>query len=230
MNKKLYFIVFIFVISFSAFAQSGGNYSVALNDDSTGVVITAYNGTASEVAIPVTLEGLPVKVIGKEAFRNKTTITKLVIPRGVVEIGEGAFSGCRNIATVTLPDTLKKIGAHAFDSCSLTTVSIPTGCTDLGEGVFTNCTSLKTMVLPRDLAHIPANMFLGCEALNPVTMPATIKSIGSKAFADCKALATFNVPAAVELIEFAGDVFEGCPKLNLGTQVALKKLGYNGNF
>lgn len=230
MNKKLLFSVLFLALAVLSFAQSAGNYSVALNDDSTGVVITAYNGSGSEVAIPLSLEGLPVKAIGKEAFRNKTTITKLIIPRGVTEIGDGAFQGCRNMVSVTLPDTLKKIGARAFDSSGLTTVSIPAGCTDLGEGIFANCTGLKTMVLPRDIANIPANMFLGCEALNPVTIPGTIKSIGSKAFADCKALATFNVPASVELIEFASDVFNGCSKLNLGAQVALKKLGYNGTF
>ena len=228
--KKSFILLFVLLMTGTIFAQSGASFSVALNDDSTGVVITAYNGSGAEVAIPLSLEGLPVKGIGKDAFRNKTTITKLVIPRGVTEIGSGAFQGCRNMATVTLPDTLKKIGSRAFDSCGLSTVSIPAGCTDIGEGAFANCTSLKTMVLPRDLASIPPNMFLGCEALNPVTMPAAIKSIGSKAFADCKALATFNVPASVELIEFADDVFSGCGKLNLGAQVALKKLGYNGSF
>ena len=228
--KKMCILFFVLTLAGTVFAQSGASYSVALNDDSTGVVITAYNGSGSEIAIPITLEGLPVKGIGNEAFRNKTTITKLVIPKGVTEIGNGAFQGCRNMAAVTLPDTLKKIGSRAFDSCGLSTVSIPAGCTDIGEGAFANCTSLKTMVLPKDLTSVPANMFLGCEALNPVTMPATIKSIGSKAFAGCKALAAFNVPASVELIEFASDVFAGCGKLNLGAQVALKKLGYNGSF
>ena len=230
MSKKFLITALVLVLSVPAFTQSSGSYSVALTDDSTGVVITAYNGNAVQVSIPVTIEGLPVKAIGNGAFQNKTTIKSLVFPKGITEIGNDAFQGCRNLATVTLPDTLQKIGVSAFDSCGLTTVSIPAGCAAIGEGAFSNCTQLKTIVLPKNLVNIPANMFLDCEALNPVTLPETIKSIGSKAFANCKALATFNVPASVELIEFAGNVFEGCAKLNLGAQVALKKLGYDGSF
>ena len=230
MNKKLCMGIFAFVLIVTGYAQTPGTYTVALTDDSTGVVITAYNGNAAQLGIPSTLEGLPVKAIGNGAFQNKTTIRNLVIPKGITEIGNDAFQGCRNMAAVTLPDTVKIIGDRAFDSCGLTTVSIPTGCTTIGEGAFSNCTQLKTIVLPKDMANIPANMFLSCESLNPVTLPETIKSIGAQAFANCKALSTFNVPASVELIEFAGNVFEGCSKLNLGTQVALKKLGYNGSF
>ena len=230
MSKKLWTTALIFVLSVAAYAQSGSAYTVALTDDSTGVIITAYNGNASQVGVPITLEGLPVKAIGSGAFQNKTTIKSLVIPKGITEIGNDAFQGCRNLAAVTLPDTLQKIGARAFDTCGFITVSIPTGCTTIEESAFSNCTQLKTIVLPKDLTYIPANMFFSCESLNPVTLPAAIKSIGPKAFANCKALATFNVPASVELIEFAGDVFEGCGKLNLGAQVALKKLGYNGSF
>ena len=230
MSKKPLIAVFALILAIGAYAQSSGVFTVALNDDSTGVVITGYNGNAAQLGIPSSLEGMPVKGIGSGAFKGKTTITSLVIPKGVTEIGKEAFQGCRNMEKVTLPDTLQKIGSRAFDSTGLTTVSIPTGCTDIGEGTFSNCTRLKTMVLPKDLARIPANMFSNCEALNPVTLPDTVKAIGSKAFAGCIAITTFNVPASTELIDFAADVFQGCTKINLGTQVALKKLGYNGSF
>ena len=226
--KRMLFVSVLLAVSILGFAQTA-HFDVALTADSTGVVITGFSGTATTVTVPGNLEGLPVKAIGKGAFSGKS-IRSITIPRGITVIESEAFAGTRTLATVNLPDTLQKIGDRAFSSTGLTSVKIPENCLAIGEGAFENCRTLRAVQLPDDLQVIPASMFLGCEAILKIDFPVSIREIKSKAFADCKVLAALNFPPSVTAITFASDVFIGCPKINLGTQVALKKMGYEGGF
>jgi len=62
---------------------------------------------------------------GYNGFKG-TQIQSIVIPEGIVRIGEGAFLNCYALTSVTLPSTLKEIEPFAFRNCSaLTTVNIP---------------------------------------------------------------------------------------------------------
>lgn len=53
-----------------------------------------------DVAIPVTIEGLPVTVIGECAFNNKWTLKNVTTPQSVTTIGAAAFSRCSNSAAL----------------------------------------------------------------------------------------------------------------------------------
>ena len=41
-------------------------------------------------------------------------LTDIILPEGLLEIGESAFYKCNLLAAVTLPQTLEKIGDGAF--------------------------------------------------------------------------------------------------------------------
>ena len=90
------------------------------------------NCTDTEIYIPPTYNGLPVKAIGDSAFKDCTQITKVVIPEGVTRIGTigtgmaMSFRGCTNLETVIIPDSMSYIGATA------------------GESAFYNCNKLWT--------------------------------------------------------------------------------------
>jgi len=58
-------------------AQTENDFSVILKDDSTGVVITKYNGNAATLKIPATIQGMPVMEIGEDAFFNNSKITSV---------------------------------------------------------------------------------------------------------------------------------------------------------
>lgn len=65
----------------------------------------------------------------------------IIVPDGIVKIGDNAFQGCQNIVTVTLPASVKEITAYAFADCPmLEAVIIPQpieiSSTALGEGFF----------------------------------------------------------------------------------------------
>ena len=48
---------------------------------------------------------------------DKTTLTALEIPEGVVGIGDEAFASCKKLTDITFPSTLKKLGKKSFQYC-----------------------------------------------------------------------------------------------------------------
>jgi hypothetical protein len=60
-------------------------------------VLVEYRGAGGDVVIP---GDLGITEIGKEAFREKGTLTSVVIPEGVTIIGESAFRKCTNLAAI----------------------------------------------------------------------------------------------------------------------------------
>ena len=115
-----------------------------ISDPRNGVRITRYKGPDSgEVVIPKTIGGYEVKKISDGAFQNCTGITSVVIPDGVMIIGEFVFSGCTSLAEIVIPDSVTSIGGYAFSYCtSLAEITIPDSVTSIGGSAFSGCTSL----------------------------------------------------------------------------------------
>ena len=83
-------------------------------------VLRRYNGPGGDVVIP---EG--VIAIGNFAFSDCTGLTSVTIPDGVREINSYACSGCTSLTSVTIPNSVKEIGYYAFSGCtSLTSVEV----------------------------------------------------------------------------------------------------------
>ena len=98
-----------------------------LSQDGTEYFVTDYTGTAAEVYVPATHEGLPV-----------TTIR---------HYGDGdAFAYCKQLTSVTLPDSITSIGGGAFLACSqLTSVTLPESVVRIEDGAFSGCTELTSV-------------------------------------------------------------------------------------
>jgi hypothetical protein len=62
----------------------------------------------------VDLSKTRVTAITKYAFYSCKELTDIILPEGLLEIGESAFYKCNLLAAVTLPQTLEKIGDGAF--------------------------------------------------------------------------------------------------------------------
>jgi hypothetical protein len=86
------------------------------------VTITDYTGSAKDVVIPPTLNGMPVTAIRGGAFAKKG-LTSVNIPDSVNFIGSYAFSG-NHLTSVNIPDSVTDIGTATFYNNQLTNVSI----------------------------------------------------------------------------------------------------------
>lgn len=69
-------------------------------------------------AMSVDVYGNKVPVVGIGAiFKGNETVTDIVLPSSIREIGRRAFSGCRNLARITIPKRVTYIDEDTFKDC-----------------------------------------------------------------------------------------------------------------
>lgn len=178
------------------------------------VTITGYIGTDSEVVIPDTLEGEPVKSLGNKIFYGRTDITSVVIPEGITEVPPYAFYKCSNLTSVTIPDGVVTIGVHAFEECtSLTEITLPDSVTKVDDFAFNKCSNLTKINLSASLESIGMYSFATCTSLYTVTLSEQLTSIGDMAFAYCTSLTEIYIPSKLQ--QYPENVFIGCEQINI---------------
>jgi len=168
------------------------------------VTITGYTGSGGAVVIPATINGLPVTEIGTSAFsarsdNTKYSITRVVIPSGVIEIGDGAFENCKNLTNVTIPSTVTSIGGAAFHLTGLTSVTIPNSVTFIGSFAFAR-TMISSVTIPGSITEIYGNAFGYCHELREVVIEEGVARIGMWAFLQCSSLEKVTLPASINKI------------------------------
>ena len=82
-------------------------------------------------------------------------------------IDEGVFKGCSSLTSIILPEKLYNIGKEAFKGCtSLTSITLPTGLDNIGISAFEGCTGLTSITLPYTLVYAPGkDAFKDCTKL-----------------------------------------------------------------
>ncbi len=147
-----------------------------------GATVTGYSGGQPEVNIPGTLGGLPVTVIGREAFDNtpgKTKITSAAIPDSVSTIQTYAFRN-NSLSSVDIPESLTTIGASAFEGNSLTSVVFPDSMISISSYAYYR-NSLTSIKLNENLKTISGAAF-DTNQIAKLVIPAGVTSIGDYAF------------------------------------------------
>ncbi len=133
---------------------------------SNGLVIQKCNSDKSNIDIPESIQGYPVKEIADGAFSDCINLKSIKIPDSVTDIGRNAFSGCSSLTEVTLPNGITEIKGGTFSGCSsLTNVKIPSGVTIIGDKAFQNCGSLININIENNITIIADNAFDGCDIL-----------------------------------------------------------------
>ena len=113
-------------------ADQFGDFTYA--SDGTNVTITGYTGSNSVVMIPSTIADLPVTSIGDWAF-YATSVTNVLVPDSVINIGDGVFFDCESLTNVTIGSSVTNIGDWTFAFCpSLISVCCRGNAPSLGGG------------------------------------------------------------------------------------------------
>ena len=135
------------------------------------ITITGYTGPGGAVAIPDTINSLPVTSIREYVFYNNSSVTSVTIPNSVSSIGYSAFHGCTSLKSVTMPSSITNIGHAMFAYCaSLASVMLPSSVTYIGEDAFYRCTSLTSITIGSGVASIRLRAFEGCTNLATITV------------------------------------------------------------
>ena len=175
-------------IGVSAFYNTG-YYNIQSNWENDVLYIGKYlidakNDISGDYVIK---EG--TKVIADIAFRDCTSLTSVIIPNSVTNIGVAAFDGCENFTSVIIPDSVTSISSYAFRYCtSLTSVMIPDSVKSIGSSAFFGCKSLMSVTIPKSVTSIGSGAFYNCDGLTSVTIGDSVTSIGEEAFYACYAL------------------------------------------
>ncbi len=166
------------IVPFTASAATSGDFEYKVLNGTAE--ITAYNGSATELTIPSELGGCEVTSIGKNAFKNNTSIKNLTIPDSVKKIGDSAFSMCK-LTSLTLGDGVTTIELQAFMGCPLTSITFGNNLRVIGDKTFVAC-KLTNIAIPDGVIRIGMNAFQNCANLASVTIPDSVTSIGGSAF------------------------------------------------
>lgn len=157
----------------------------------------------------------------------------IVIPSGVVWIGEKAFSRNTSITSVTIPKTCWYwIDKNAFKDCTnLRSVTFEGSIDGIGEGAFNGCTALERVTFNGDVGRedgsggIGYRAFYGCTSLKVLKFTdssAKLDMIGEYAFMNCTSLSQVELPADLSVIY--GGAFLNCEALAVVSVPAAAKL------
>ena len=178
-----------------------GNYPVS----GGGIVETGAidKSTAGELAIPSSLGGYPVRVIGQWAFAYCRKLTKVTIPDSVETIEDCAFASCSGMEGVRLGANVATIGGGAFLYCtSLKMLTLPESVDSLGASAFGGCESLEYLDVESDFSsgsHIAIGQWIGGMMFNLVG-----GGIDMDPLWDCTALSSIELGVNVKSVHLDG--------------------------
>lgn len=180
------------------------------------------NCTDTEIVIPQIYQGKNINAIAKSAFEDCSWITEIIIPNGIVTIGNRAFAGCTSLKKLYLPTTLKSCGEDAFgtaytdlenlkevhieDIGAYCQIDIYSLSSPLNQGyygqviLYENGVSITNLVIPSTVTSIGEATFYYYKALRSLTISEGVSEIQNYAFSLCTNLKTVNLPSTLKYI------------------------------
>jgi len=130
--------------------------------------IIRYLGAGEQIVFPSTINGRPVRAIGKDDSsgsifkwntKAKQTLRKLILPASVKRIEAMGLAFCKNLEEIVLPEGIRVIGSFAFARCGMKEVTIPSSIVRLGMCAFYKCGNLEEVHFPDKFFHIGYSPF-----------------------------------------------------------------------
>lgn len=183
-----------------------GKYELAVKGDEA-ILIHYYGGSRDSDVLTFEheVEGYRIVKVWDNAFETAHE-RKIIIPDGVIELGDAVFEQCPILEEVVLPSTLRVLG-KAFTNCpSLKRIVIPEGMETISGTIAYYCETLEEVALPSTLRRIDG-LLEGCPMVESVVLPEGLESIGGVLFFNCESVKSLEIPASVTYM--AGKPFHG---------------------
>ncbi len=132
--------------------ENGFTFMINDNGEAALVSYSVPDGAVvEELIIPSSVQGYPVTSIGYAVFKDSTLMVRVVVPEGVVSIGNEAFIYSA-FTEISFPDSLEFFGDYAVFNCNyLEEITIPKNVTHIGKWAFYACFSLNTVTFCGDV-------------------------------------------------------------------------------
>lgn len=100
-------------------------------------------------------------------YAEKPGETRVVLDRGIKEIGRDVFQDCLYLKEVVIPEGVTKIDNGAFFFCeSVESVSLPSSLIEIENFAFANCRRLNHLDIPSSVQTVGKDSFLGIKSIN----------------------------------------------------------------
>jgi hypothetical protein len=201
------------------------DFEFTLTEDSKGVVLRKYKGSAEYLVLPETIQGMPVvdisigEMVDKDKFdvsKNflgyPTNVKGIAFPSKLERIGNFSFAFSSTITTIIFPSSLVIIGGNAFEGCSgLTNLSFPSSLCFIDRDAFKRCRNLLKVDFPPMSSLDYLSGFEECDSLVSIVLPENLRWIGVHAFKKCESLTSVKFPKSLQYI--VHEAFNECSNL-----------------
>lgn len=172
--------------------------------------------------------------IGSNAFSGCANLEKADFTGTFLtdsEIASSLFSDCSSLSTLILPNDIVEIGKSAFKNTGLTTFTVPASVTTLGDNIFDGSLSLTSVTFedtedaPSELKALGNFMFANCPKFTTVKLPSTLTFMGRATFQN-SGLTEIEIPGGVTALSYSATntgyssesaLFDGCKDLHTVT-------------
>ena len=132
-----------------------------IDKENNEVILTNLISTSTEIIIPGSIDGVPVKMIPSNIFKDNNTLEKVTISEGIEVIDKQAFANCTSLKEINFPNSYITIEEEAFLNCSsLRKIKINYGRTK-GKA-FAECSNLRIVEFGKEFEGIGNNSFYNC--------------------------------------------------------------------
>ena len=127
-----------------------------------------YKAFATSKVKNVTFEkGLTDLSFSGYVFDSCMDLKHVVLPEGVLNIGNYIFNMCKNLDAIRLPSTLVTLGDGAFHECtSLRSLTIPEGVRRIGKQALSLCYIEDLYLMSQSIAELPEIYSAGSDGSN----------------------------------------------------------------
>ncbi|UKK54284.1 leucine-rich repeat protein [Prevotella sp. E2-28] len=170
--RKLYLILVLCMIwtNVALADETIDGITYTLNTSTSTATVT--NTPSGSVAIPATVTYNNRKYNVTAIKGVNSGVTSIEIPEGVTSIGI-AFKEKESLTSIIVPSTVQQLEKNAFFGCSsLISVTLSEGLTYIGENAFYGCTQLPNITIPSTIISMGADAFMGCRNLKKITWNA----------------------------------------------------------